>query len=96
MKGLNDIVINKKYAETLKVIQTTPEDLYTGTLAQIFIDDVNNNGGNITADDLKNYKVLEKVAIVNELGDLTLYTTPLPGGGSVLTHILNILQGNEI
>ncbi|XP_057299592.1 glutathione hydrolase 1 proenzyme-like [Hydractinia symbiolongicarpus] len=47
----------------------------------------------MTANDLKNYKVLEKVPTTTTLNGLTLHTTPLPGGGSVLIHILNMVKG---
>ena len=85
---------NPKYAESLRQIAKNYDDLNTGNLSRILLEDVNNNGGSMTADDLKNYVVLEKTPIQVKLSDnLTLHTTALPGGGSVLVHILNIVKG---
>lgn len=92
-KEAGDIIVNKKYADTLRILKDNPEDLYTGNISKSFLSDVNNNNGSMTADDLKNYKVLEKVPITTMLNGLTLHTTPLPGGGSVLIHILNMVKG---
>ncbi|XP_057310623.1 glutathione hydrolase 1 proenzyme-like [Hydractinia symbiolongicarpus] len=92
-KKAGDIIVNKKYADTLRILKDNPEDLYTENISKSFLSDVNSNNGNMTADDLKNYKVLEKVPITTTLNGLTLHTTPLPGGGSVLIHILNMVKG---
>ena len=53
------MVKNPKYAESLRQIAKNYDDLNTGNLSKILLEDVNNNGGNMTADDLKNYVVLE-------------------------------------
>jgi len=91
---LRDLVKNPKYAESLRRIQSNPDDLHTGNLSKILLDDVNKNGGNMTADDLKDYTVKIKDPIRIKLSDkLTLHTSPLPGGGSVLVHILNMVKG---
>lgn len=88
------MVKNPKYAESLRQIAKNYDDLNTGNLSKILLEDVNNNGGNMTADDLKNYVVLEKDPIQVPLSEnLTLHTSPLPGGGSVLVHILNMVKG---
>ncbi|XP_057310883.1 glutathione hydrolase 1 proenzyme-like isoform X2 [Hydractinia symbiolongicarpus] len=92
-KKAGDIIVNKKYADTLRILKDNPEDLYTGNISKSFLSDVNSNNGNMTAEDLKNYKVLEKVPITTTLNGWTLHTTPLPGGGSVLIHILNMVKG---
>lgn len=94
MKKLGDTVVNKKYAETLRKVAKDYDAINNGSLSAIFLEEVNSAGGNMSADDLKSYEVLVKDTIKNSLGDgLTLHTTPLPGGGSVLTHILNMFQG---
>ena len=47
------MVKNPKYAESLRQIAKNYDDLNTGNLSKILLEDVNNNGGNMTADDLK-------------------------------------------
>ena len=44
--------------------------------------------------DLQDYKVIRKKALVNQLGDITWYTVPPPSSGPVITLILNILKGS--
>lgn len=94
MKTVGDIVVNTKYADTLKEVAENYDAINNGKLSDNFLKDVNDAGGNMTADDLSNYTVVVRDTIKNDIGGgLTLHTTPLPGGGSVLTHILNMLQG---
>ena len=47
----------------------------------------------MTSQDLKEYKVLRKKALVNKLGNMTWFTAPPPASGPVITLILNILKG---
>ncbi|XP_066914328.1 glutathione hydrolase 1 proenzyme-like [Clytia hemisphaerica] len=96
-KSIGSMVKNVKYAESLRQIQADYDALNTGNLSTIFLEDVNAKGGNMTAEDLKNYTVLEKTPIKIKLTDqLTLHTSPLPGGGSVLSHILNMVKGMQL
>ena len=85
---------NPKLAQTLERLSTMPDDLFTGDLAKTFVADVNKVGGIMTLDDLKNYKVHEKVPLTNKLGSYTHFTLPLPNGGPVLTSMLNINEGS--
>ena len=63
-------------------------------MSRILLKDVNDKGGIMTAEDLKNYQVKMREPIRIKLkNNLTLHTSALPGGGSVLVHILNIIQG---
>ena len=88
------ILKREKYANTLERISMLPDDLYTGDLGRQFALDVQNKGGIMSFDDLKNYKVIERQPLVNKFGKLTHYTLPAPNGGPVLTHILNMNEGN--
>ena len=91
---LRALVKNEKYAKSLEQIRDNYDDLNTGNLSKILIKDVNANGGNISEKDLKDYTPLLKDPIKIKLNDkLTLHTSPLPGGGSVLVHILNMVEG---
>jgi gamma-glutamyltranspeptidase len=45
------------FAQTLRVIQSEGADaVYTGSLAQTFVDDIQDMGGLITLEDLANYQ----------------------------------------
>eukprot|EP00794_Sanderia_malayensis_P014206 gene14206-15688_t len=90
---LGTIVKDPTMAATLKRIQQNPEDFYTGALAEDIVKDIQDVGGIITLDDLANYKVVKRKVLVDEIGDLTMYTVPAPMGGPVVTQILNIVKG---
>ena len=87
------MIKREKLADTLERISMLPDDLYTGNLGRQFVMDVNQAGGIMSTDDLKNYKVIERTPLVNKLGKLTHYTLPAPNGGPVLSHILNMNLG---
>ena len=70
--------------------------MYTGSLAEDIVKDVQEAGGIITLDDLANYKVVRRKPIMDEIGDLTLYTMSAPTAGPIVVHILNILKGESI
>lgn len=81
-------------AETLrKIASTTGDELYTGELAVSLVNDIQNFGGKITLEDMKNYKPLLKDAIAIPINQDILYSVPPPGSGAVLGLILNILKG---
>jgi len=94
---LRALIKNPKYADSLRKIRDNPDDLNTGELSRVLLDDVKANGGVMTANDLKNYQVKVRTPIRIKLNDeLTLHTSALPGGGSVLVHILNMVEGFKL
>lgn len=86
---IKDVALSK----TLERVRDNPEDFYTGALAEDIVKDIQDAGGIITLDDLANFKVVKRKALMDEIGDLTLYTLPAPSGGPAVTYILNILKG---
>ena len=93
LRDEGSILKREKLANTLERISMWPDDLYTGDLGRQFVLDVQNAGGLISVDDMKNYKVINRMPLSNKLGKLTHYTLPAPNGGPVLTHILNMNEG---
>ena len=92
-KKEGDIIVLKKLAMTLRKVRDNPDAIHSGELAQGFIDDVVAHNGNMTLSDLKTYQVKEEPPIEMKLGEYTLLTSSLPGGGIILMSILKILQG---
>lgn len=88
-----------KLAKTLKAIAKEGSDaIYGGgSLAQGLVDEIQQQGGIVTMDDLKNFQPRWGKAMESKLfnGD-TMYSFPLPTCGSVLTFIMNILNGYNI
>lgn len=92
---IGDTIKRTKLAETLQIIQSEGVSaMYdNGTIAQMFVQDIQAAGGIITVEDLMKYNVRWEQPITVPLKDnKTLHTIPLPGSGALLTYILNILN----
>lgn len=89
-----DILKMVRLAETLRKIRDNGvREFYEGKTGQSFIEDLKRQGGKITMDDLRDYRV--------EIGDamefkltpqLKLFTQPVPGSGIILSMILRIMR----
>ena len=93
LKQLGDNITNPQYAKSLEEVRDHPESFYNGSLAMKIVWDIRRRGGIVTSQDLKDYKVMRRKALVNQLGNMTWYTAPPPSSGPVITLILNILKG---
>ncbi|XP_075228170.1 scoloptoxin SSD14-like [Lycorma delicatula] len=94
---LNDIIKLPVLAKTLRTIAESPrmaDELYNGTLTDAFVEDIKNDGGIITKEDMSNYRVQWADPITRSLSsNLTIYTVPPPGSGALLAFILQVLDG---
>ncbi|XP_065365119.1 glutathione hydrolase 1 proenzyme [Calliphora vicina] len=66
-----------------------------GETGKMFAKDIQEMGGIITEQDLKNYRVKwedTNHVVANVTGGYKLYTTPLPSSGAVLAFILNVMS----
>ncbi|KAJ2949214.1 hypothetical protein O0L34_g6160 [Tuta absoluta] len=77
-----------------RIAEKGGDELYNGTLAKDFAEDLSDVKTIITEDDLRNYqaKIVEPLAVEINNGDI-LYTPPPPSSGVILANILNILSG---
>ena len=82
-----------KFAKTLEIIRDNPDSFYTGELAKDIVKDIQEGGGIITLEDLKNYTTVVRTPLSAKMGNYTWYTNPPPGSGAVLSMILNIVKG---
>jgi gamma-glutamyltranspeptidase/glutathione hydrolase len=70
---------------------------YEGETARLLIAGVNAAGGAWTADDLKNYRVVERTPLRGRYRDMAVLTAPPPSSGGVaLLTALNILEGYRL
>ncbi|CAH0398398.1 unnamed protein product [Chilo suppressalis] len=90
-----DLIKNPALEETLETIaREGPEAIHNGSLTQKLVQDIRDFGGIITEEDMRNYRAEWSDPIEVPLTDEhTLYSVPLPGSGSVLAFILNMLRG---
>ncbi|XP_032594039.1 scoloptoxin SSD14 [Drosophila grimshawi] len=73
-----------------------PMDFYNGTVAKMLAEDLNELGSIITLDDLAAYTAEMRLSITSTLGKDTLYAVPPVSSGSVISHILSILEGYNL
>ncbi|KAJ8722020.1 hypothetical protein PYW08_004422 [Mythimna loreyi] len=89
-----DYITEPTLAKTLDIIaEEGPQAIHNGSLTARLVQDIQSFGGIITEEDLRNYKVEWQEPIEVPLTEeYTLYSVPLPGSGSVLAFMLNILR----
>jgi gamma-glutamyltranspeptidase/glutathione hydrolase len=88
---------NPDYARTLQLLaQQGADGFYRGAFARKLADGVRKAGGIWTADDLADYRVVEREPIRISHRGYQLITVPPPSSGGVaLAEILNILSGYD-
>ncbi|EDO33350.1 predicted protein, partial [Nematostella vectensis] len=93
LRKLGETIKLPKLARTLEQIRDDPESFYTGDLARDIVNELQEEGGLITLEDMRNYKVKVRKPLKFPFGEYNVFTTPPPGSGTVLNLILNILKG---
>ncbi|CAL8294841.1 unnamed protein product [Gadus morhua 'NCC'] len=89
-----DIMKFEKLADTLEILAKQGADaFYTGQIAEDFIRDVQNEGVELTLEDLASYKARVSDAWNVSLGEYQVYLAPPPSGGALIGLILNIMKG---
>ncbi|XP_028046427.2 scoloptoxin SSD14 [Monomorium pharaonis] len=80
--------------ETLRVIaERNVTEFYNGTIGQLLVNDLQEQGGIITMKDLNEYRVSWDQPMQTNLSNgIKLLTTGLPGGGALLSFILNVFD----
>ncbi|XP_068633296.1 glutathione hydrolase 1 proenzyme-like [Battus philenor] len=90
-----DLIKEPTLARTLDLIaEEGPEAIHNGSLTAALVRDIQAFGGIVTEEDLRSYRAEWQEPIAVPITDgYTLYSVPLPGSGSVLAFILNMLHG---
>lgn len=91
-----ELIRRPKLGDTLEIIAREGVDtIYNnGTIAQLLLKDLQEMGSIITLEDFLEYRVRWQSPEVSQLvNNLTMYTSPLPGTGVLVTFIMNILNG---
>ena len=92
-----DLFIQNDLANTLELIKNGGVDgFYSGKTAELIVNQISQQGGYITLEDLKNYKPIERSAISSDYKGYKVITMGPPSGGGVsLLQMLNILENKS-
>lgn len=75
------------------IAEKGPRAFYEGPVAEAIVRAVNNNGGNMTTGDLKNYKMEVRVPVTGTYRGYKIYSMPpSSSGGAHLVQLLNIME----
>ncbi|XP_036434065.1 glutathione hydrolase 5 proenzyme-like [Colossoma macropomum] len=87
----------EELADTLEEIaENGADEFYTGETAEKLLCDMQRAGGSITLEDLRSVAVSELEPWKVSLGDYTMYFPPPPSGASVVSFILNVMEGYNL
>ncbi|MGG6265492.1 gamma-glutamyltransferase [Leptolyngbya sp. AN03gr2] len=89
-----DRLIQTDLARSLKLIAAGGEKVfYQGEIAQKIVQASHQNGGILTTADFASYKLQDTAPLQCQYRNYQILTAPLPGGGTTLCQMLNILEG---
>ncbi len=93
-----DTLKNLKLSITLdKIAKNGPKAFYEGEVAKMIIDEVQESGGIMTEDDLKNYNSVWRDPVKFTYKDLEVISMSLPSsGGILLGQMLNAIEEYDI
>ncbi len=92
-----DVLKQPELARTLERIVANPDEFYTGKMAREIAEFMQQGGGLITVQDLKNYEVVDRTPMRGTYRDLEIISAPPPSsGGIALVETLNILEGFDL
>ena len=92
-----DVFKQPELARTLERIVASPDDFYTGKMARELAEFMQEGGGLITLDDLRNYEVIDRPPVRGTYRGHQIISAPPPSsGGIALIQTLNILEGFDL
>ncbi len=92
-----DIFKQPELARTLERIVESPDDFYRGKMAREIAEFMQDGGGLITLDDLRNYEVIDRAPVRGTYRGVEIISAPPPSsGGIALIETLNILEGFDL
>ena len=88
-----DRITQPDLARSLNAISEDPDAFYTGWIADFIANDMANNRGLISPEDLSSYKAVERAAVRGTFLGYEIISMPPPSsGGTALIESLNILE----
>lgn len=94
---VGDRLVQKDLANTLKLIaQRGPDAFYNGPVADEIVQASQANGGILSKRDFAEYTIAETQPLQCTYRGYDILTAPLPGGGTTLCQMLNVLEGYSL
>ncbi len=96
--SVGDLIVREGYGNTLESVARHGSDvLYTGNVGEKVVDDMAANGGIITSDDLRDYRIqLREPVRGTYRGYEIVSMAPTSSGGTAIVEMLNILEGFDV
>jgi len=93
-----DLFRQPQLAATMRALAREGHDgFYRGGVADMLVDGVQREGGIWSAEDLLNYRVVEREPVIGTYHDVTITTAPPPSAGGVaLINMFNMLAGYDL
>ena len=89
--------VQKDLANTLKIIaKNGKKGFYEGEIAEKMVNDIQENGGYITKQDLKNYTVRKSEVLTGKFNGYDIHTLNLPSYGSITIQMIQIFDQLKI
>ena len=95
---VDDYIVREDYARTLEAIgREGPGYLYDGPLGDAIAAEMAANGGVLTLEDIRGYRVQERRPVTGKYrGHDIISMAPPSSGGAHIIQILNILEGYDV
>nr|WP_198984269.1 gamma-glutamyltransferase [Herbaspirillum sp. ASV7] len=89
-----EMLVQKDLAKSMRLIaKEGPKAFYEGAISKKIVAEMDKHGGLITAADLKNYKVVERVPVSGNYRGYEVMSMPPPSSGGVhIIQMMNILE----
>ena len=96
--SVGQTIVRSDYARTLEAVASDgPDVLYKGSIGEMVATDMVVNGGIITEEDFKNYRIhLREPVRGTYRGYEIVSVAPTSSGGTAIIEILNILEGFDV
>ena len=97
VKKIGDRLDNPDMASVLEHLSRVgPDDFYTGEIASKIVEDMEANGGLISAEDLASYQTTHCEPLRGTYRGFDVATNQPPGGGVLLLQMLNVLENFDL
>jgi len=91
--GIGETIVNRDYANTLRLIaEGGVDEFYRGSIAERIDADFRANGGFLCAEDLERYRALRLEPTHGRYRGLDVYTSRAPNSGVQLVELLHVLD----